>query len=564
MDKKLIIFLIGFSLFYFLYYQFVLVPMEKKARNHQAETSLPAEAQKPAPPPQVPEEAKKPAPEVPEATPSVPESAIVEEPIQTPEEAVREYKIETPLYIALFSNKGAVLKSFRLKGYLDDFGNPLEMVPQDNPELMPLKLEFPDPEMTGVAESGVFSVTGEDAVLSGKEEARLEFDLQSKAYGVHKSYVFQADTYLIESVMEGKKDGTYLPVRVSWSPGLESPQSYKKQTFLKPSRGLLNNGSDVKHLDAKDVSGLEKVGSTVRWAGVENNYFLAIFIPPGGSEYPADAYMSAIEPENKKLLHNVNMEILGLKAEPLPVSIFVGPKDYLLLKELGMDLQEAVDFGFFGPISKVLFFVLRYLYSFTKNYGWAIVILTVLIKIIFTPFTQMSFASMKKMQLMQPELKQVQEKYKNMKNDDPRKQNMNVEIMGLHKRYGVNPLGGCLPMLVQMPVLFGFYRLLSNAIELRGAPFALWLQDLSRPDPYWVSPLLMGVTMLLQQRMTPSTDPMQQKMMYIMPIMFTYISINLPSGLVLYWLLSNMLAIGHQYYFKKQQHLVPATANGKS
>lgn len=563
MDKKLIIFLIVFSVFYFLYYQFVLVPMEKKAREHQAESPPPVAApEEPVPAPQQ-ETVKTPAPEV--AAP-VSESASKEDVVEEagPQVAEREYRIETPLYIAKFSNRGGILSSLRLKGYLDDFGSPLEMVPQDSPDHAPLRMEFADPEMTRLAETGVFSVTGEDTALSGKEEAHLEFELNTKSCEFRKSYVFHAESFLIESVVEGKKDGVHLPVRLSWTPGLETAGSYKKENQVKPSRGLLNNGTDVKHLDASDVSGLEKVGSTIRWAGVENNYFLAIFIPPQDSEHPADAYMSAINPEDKKSLHNVDMKVLGLKADPLPLSIFVGPKDYLLLKELGMDLQEAVDFGFFGPISKGLFFVLRYLYAFTKNYGWAIVILTVLIKIAFTPFTQMSFASMKKMQLMQPELKQVQEKYKKMRNDDPRKQNMNVEIMGLHKRYGVNPLGGCLPMLVQMPVLFAFYTLLSNAIELRGAPFGLWLQDLSRPDPYWVSPILMGVTMLLQQRMTPATDPMQQKMMYIMPIMFTYISINLPSGLVLYWLLSNVLAIGHQFYFRKQQKLVPATTNGKS
>ncbi|MCI0445331.1 membrane protein insertase YidC, partial [bacterium] len=159
----------------------------------------------------------------------------------------------------------------------------------------------------------------------------------------------------------------------------------------------------------------------------------------------------------------------------------------------------------------------------------------------------------KKLQAMQPEMKKVQEKYAKMKNDDPRKQNMNTEIMALHKRYGVNPLGGCLPMLIQMPVLFAFYRVLSDAIELRHAPFALWIHDLSRPDPLFITPVLMGASMLLQQRMTPISDPMQQKMLYIMPIMFTYISKDLQSGLVLYWLFSNILGIAHQWYFQRQQ-----------
>jgi YidC/Oxa1 family membrane protein insertase len=299
------------------------------------------------------------------------------------------------------------------------------------------------------------------------------------------------------------------------------------------------------------------VGATVRWAGVENNYFIATFIP---LNQPADAFMKHVPSLEAPKIHEVEIILAGQKPEPLNVRLFIGPKDYYLLKQLGNGLEHAVNFGFFGPIARALFISLRKLHDYTHNYGWSIVLMTILVKIIFTPFTQKSFSSMKKMQLMQPELKKIQDRYAKIKTDDPRKQNMNAEIMQLHKRYGVNPLGGCLPMVLQMPVLFAFYSVLSNAIEMRKAPFGLWIQDLSRPDPYHVTPIIMGVTMLLQQRMTPSTDPMQQKMMYIMPIMFTYISFNLQSGLVIYWLLSNLLAIAHQYYFQRQQKQKMVTA----
>jgi YidC/Oxa1 family membrane protein insertase len=254
-----------------------------------------------------------------------------------------------------------------------------------------------------------------------------------------------------------------------------------------------------------------------------------------------------------KHVQDVRLFVAGQKAEPLHTTMFIGPKNFNILSKLGNDLESAVDFGFFGPVAKALFVVLHYFYKFTGNYGWAIVMMTVLVKIIFTPLMQKSFASAAKMQQMQPEMKKIQEAYAKLKNDDPRKQNMNQEIMQLHKRYGVNPLGGCLPMLIQMPVLIAFYSLLSNAIELRMAPFIGWIQDLSRPDPYYITPLLMGGTMFLQQRMTPVSDPVQKNMMYIMPIMFTYISFKLQSGLVLYWLLSNALSIAHQYYFQRTQ-----------
>jgi YidC/Oxa1 family membrane protein insertase len=353
---------------------------------------------------------------------------------------------------------------------------------------------------------------------------------------------------LIDIVAEAKAGSSPLPVRLLWLPGIEDSHGYKKKDIVKPSRAVVNSGSEVERLDPPKKTEFRKIGSTVLWAGVENNYFASIFIPVQAS----DAYMNGVK-EGSKDVHNVIFTMAQLKPEPYRLRMFIGPKDFLILKEIGMELENVVDFGFFGPITKALFFALRSFHKYTNNWGLAIVLLTIVIKIVFVPFMQKSFASQKKLQTMQPELKKIQEKYGKMKNDDPRKQNMNAEIMQLHKRHGVNPLGGCLPMLVQMPVLFAFYSLLSNAIELRHAPFAFWIQDLSRPDPLYITPIIMGGTMLLQQKMTPISDPMQQRMMYIMPIMFTYISLNLQSGLVLYWLLSNVLGIAHQWYFMQQQ-----------
>ena len=468
----------------------------------------------------------------------------------------RTVRVESPLYRAEFSTKGALLTSFRLKKYLDDHGQPLEMVPQEvSAGTLPLWLDLDDKEAARVANESVYTVSSEDITVSGNQTQTLEFTYSDGTHSYRKKFDFKADSYLINMLLSAEQAGQPLRLKVNWAPGIETVQSYRKADLLKPSRGVVNTGEKVEHLDAKEE--MQKIGTTVRWAGVEDNYFLAIFIPADSSAEPADAFLSRVGDAKKP--HHVSVMLAAHRAQPLNLVMFVGPKDYSILEPLGMDLKKAVDFGFFAPITKALFFTLRLFYNFTKNYGWAIVLITVLIKIIFTPFTQMSFASMKKMQQMQPEMKKIQERYGKMKSDDPRKQNMNTEVMALHKRYGVNPLGGCLPMLLQMPVLFAFYTLLSNAIELRGAPFALWLQDLSRPDPYWVSPIVMGATMFLQQRMTPSTDPMQKNMMYIMPVMFTYISLNLPSGLVLYWLLSNVLAIAHQYWFQQQQQkVVPA------
>jgi YidC/Oxa1 family membrane protein insertase len=561
MDRKLIYFLIGFAAFYVLYNKFILSKLPKPAEQSRPATSAPVtpgktEQPKPAqaqPQPQaVQQSPASPTPQAPVPTP------------QTPAEKEKAISVDTPLYHAVFSTRGAVLTSFQLKKYQDDHGQPLEMVPQETDQHHPLELQFDHKQLTDLANQSVYSVSPASVSVSGNSSAALQFTFSNGNDLFQNKFVFQGNSYLIRSEISAQQSQQNLPIKLTWSPGLETVQNYSKPSFLTMSRGLVNSGDKVEHLVPKDE--YKKIGSTVKWAGVETNYFLAIFIPQSTdtSRVPVDAYMARLV-DDKKQLHNVDVTFASQRSEPLKLTMFIGPKDYILLGELGMDLKDAIDFGFFAPITKALFFTLRKMYTFTHNYGLAIVLITILIKLIFTPFTQMSFASMKKMQQMQPELKKIQDKYAKMKSDDPRKQSMNTEIMALHKRYGVNPLGGCLPMLLQMPVLFAFYKLLGNAIELRGAPFVLWLQDLSRPDPLYITPLIMGVTMLLQQRMTPSTDPMQKNMMYIMPVMFTYISLNLPSGLVLYWLLSNFLAIAHQYYFQQQQKktavAVPAKAS---
>lgn len=547
MDKKLIIFLGIFFALFFAYQKFVIEPMVKK---HPPQ---PVAGSTPAPQPAAPSNkaGAPPAPGAGQLQPEAPPATAASQtgsPVQ--DAAVRTAVIDTPLYHAEFSNRGAVLTSFLLKKYKNDYEKPLEMVPQDDSmKVRPLALDFEDKAVAKIAQEGVYTLDRENLSLNGTESGSMEFSYSDGQRTFHKKITFRADSYLLGLQLQAQDGANQLPVRIVWSPGMEAFASYKNRNDLRPTEGLINTGEKVERKAAKKVEDFQKVGATVKWAGVENSYFAAIFIP----SKPSDAYLSQVGGDDK-VIHNLTFTLAPQHAGPQEVSVFVGPKDYLLLKDMGMDLEHAVDFGFYlAPIVKALFFGLRKLHTYTNNYGWAIVILTVLIKLIFTPFMQKSFASQKKMQAMQPEMKQIQDKYAKMKNDDPRKAQMNTEVMALHKRYGVNPLGGCLPMIVQMPVLIGFYRLLSGAIELRHAPFLLWLTDLSKPDPLFVTPVLMGASMLVQQRMTPVTDPMQKNMMYIMPVMFTFMSFKLQSGLVLYWLLSNLLGLLHQYLFQWQQ-----------
>ena len=237
-------------------------------------------------------------------------------------------------------------------------------------------------------------------------------------------------------------------------------------------------------------------------------------------------------------------------AGELPV--FIGPKDRDVLDGVHPQLWEAIDFGFLSPIVAPLHRTLKWINGSVGNYGWSIILLTVLINILIFPLRHKSVVSMRKMQELQPEMKAIQARYANLKATDPGKQKMNQEVMELYRTHGVNPASGCLPMLLTMPVLIAFYRLLSMAVELRGAPFTLWISDLSVQDPLYITPVVMGASMVFQQRLQPAgTDPMQQKIMMLMPVMFTVMFLWAPSGLVIYWLTSNIFNIGQQLVTNK-------------
>ena len=216
------------------------------------------------------------------------------------------------------------------------------------------------------------------------------------------------------------------------------------------------------------------------------------------------------------------------------------------MKAQGQGLEKALNLGWFAPIAKPLLYTLKYFYKYTHNYGIAIIIITVIIKILFFPLTHKSYKSMKDMQKLQPKMAELKEKYK----DD--RDTLNRSIMELYRTHKVNPLGGCLPMIVQIPVFFALYKSLMFSIELRHAPFMLWITDLSAKDPYYITPVIMGVTMFIQQKMTPtSMDPMQAKMMLALPVVFTFMFLNFPSGLVIYWLVNNILTIAQQSYINR-------------
>ena len=315
---------------------------------------------------------------------------------------------------------------------------------------------------------------------------------------------------------------------------------------------VLLNG---KRLEEFKISKVKKAGlfreftGEIRWFGFEDKYFLTSVIP-------------LETPETTLTIRRISSEIIRLVYDASPSRIeagtsagaeyliFSGPKELGTLKSVGYDLKRALDFGFFDIIAKPLLMAMNWIHSFTGSYGWSIIILTIFIKILLYPLTLKSFTSMKELQKVQPLMKEIQAKYK----ED--KQKLNQEMMRLYQEHKINPMGGCLPMLLQIPILFALYRVFYAAIELRHTPFHLvgtWLPDLSAKDPYFITPILMGLSQFVMQKMTPTPgDATQQKIMLIMPVFFTVLFLNFPSGLVIYWLVSNILSIIQQAYINRK------------
>jgi len=325
---------------------------------------------------------------------------------------------------------------------------------------------------------------------------------------------------------------------------LRSEKVEKKEVVSAFSSGCVPGCGTQKKTTIEPFETTEK--GDIKWFSFGGEYFTALLIPPQSK----DITLSVKGSEKNLLKADVISPPLSIppreKAD-VAYTIYLGPKDENRLKALGVAAEKLVDFGIFTIIAKPLLWFLRLTNKVTGNFGIDIIILSVLIKIIFLPLTQISFKSMKEMQKVQPEMNRLKEQYKNDK------ARLQQEIMLLYKRRKINPMSGCLPMLIQIPVFIALYNALQNGIEMRHAHFFLWITDLSAKDPIYITPLIMGATMVIQQKMTPTAaDPTQAKMFLLMPVMFTFLFLNFPSGLVLYWLVNNVLSIAHQYYLNKK------------
>ncbi len=412
-----------------------------------------------------------------------------------------------------------------------------------------------------VIESAVFKTVWQGGPIDVSEgDSQLMFSWVSpNGIVIEKTYRFIASSYLIGleiAIKNGSdrslKDSIFLGV-----PGLVDEKS-ARYAFEGPSAYI---GERLEEINVKDIEEKDTYTGNIFWAGHADRYFISCIIP----ESPVETKIKLFYDGNQAVTRYIHpMERLDPgKQVSYSFQCFMGPKSLKLLGSLGYNLNKAVNFGWFDILAKPCLIGMNFIHDMIPNYGIAIILLTILIKLIFWPLGTKSYKSMNDMKRIQPLMMEIREKYK----DD--KQKMNAEVMALYKTYKVNPMGGCLPMLVQMPIFFALYRMLYQAIELRHAPFIGWIKDLSAPDrlfhfnasiPFMQDPagipvltIIMGLTMYLQQKMSPSTgDPTQAKIMMLMPLFMTVIFINFPAGLVLYWLVNNILSIGQQYYIQKK------------
>lgn len=484
-------------------------------------------------------------------------------PAGQPVQGSREERIvlESAWARAVFSSRGAQLVSYQLKQHTGADGKPLEMV----------RARREGPYPFGLVERGGGGHPL-NAVLFASQAGRpgdAVFLYRGPAGSAEKRFRFNAQGLLEAEVRA--------PGQRGWSvllgPGARDFTPAELESRYLHRSGVADAGGKIEVFDPQEAEGpIALPAESLRWAGLQDNYYLTAAIPgeglaravlepllvePGpagaGSTFRPLPPPARITEDEKKLKLEFRL-LLEPSGDRLVLSAVLGAKEYDRLAALPYGLERAVDLGFFAFLARPLLAGLHWIHdNVVANYGWAIILMTVLIKILLLPLTHKSYVSMQKMQQLNPKMQAIRDRYKGKMRDKQGKPNveaqrkMNEEIMGLYKAEGVNPAGGCLPMLLQLPILFAFFNLLTAAVELRNASWILWIRDLSQFDPFYVLPLVMTFTQFIQTRMTPMTgDPMQRRMFQLMPLFMLFFFVWSPSGLVLYWLTNNILTIIQQ------------------
>lgn len=495
-------------------------------------------------------------------------------------ETVSDIVVETDLFTATFSNKGAGLKSFVLKKYNDDIKQPMELISnkvhQDigGSELYPFHFSpFEDEEGGFLMDINTrnFVYDGTPTITMGAGESKeivFKYASVEKNLSVEKRFIIKNGSYVLGIDYRFIKDGRIVTAPIVFGPDLENNIN-QNRVMQQDLRVGAFDGEDVRDKTFKSVDtepidqGVERgggsLGSQFAWAVYDTTYFAAMFKTRGKINY--HVLKERVIPEsaeNDKDATPVE-KLYSYIIVTNPQYVFLGPKDERILAEMGAtygfrDAGQAVAYGwsFFGAIARVMLKAIVWIQGFVPNVGWALVLFTIFIKILLFPLTYTSSVSMAKMQALQPKIKAIKKKYKNLKDPEQRKQ-MNMDTMALYKSEKVNPAGGCLPMLLQMPILFAFFRLLPISINFRHEPWILWITDLSVKDAFYVLPILMGLTQLIVTKMSPTSgDSTQKKFMYIMPVVMVVLFMSYSAGLNLYWFISNLLQIGQQHIINEK------------
>ncbi len=457
--------------------------------------------------------------------------------------------IDTPTYVARFSSRGAQLTSFTLKRYRSRDGQRLvELV---KPRVagsadFPFAVVSSNQAFAREANLGVYAVN--ESSSGGVRTLRYQLTTSNGAL-ITKTFTFPQEEAFSFAVT---LDNARIPYRITIGPGLRAlEQNEQDSQFITTGNPIYQQDGSFEEIVREEANPFQIIEPTPEFVGLEDNYFLTVLKPKTGSA--GEASFKRIElPVAGKDGKKRREVYAGLNAREGTVAgtAFFGPKEVALLEKYQLD--NTVKFGIFGFIARLLLSALKAIFTFTLNWGWAIVVLTAIIKVLLYPLQHKSIVSMKKMQKLQPKMVAIKERYKKAKTDPDQRQKMNMEVMKLYQVEGISPMSGCLPLLLQLPILYAFYNLLSHAIELRGAEFIGWIHDLSMKDPYYITPILMTITMFIQMQITPTTaDPIQKKIFMVMPFVMGWIFKEFPSGLVLYWLVQNILTIAQQMIMNK-------------
>jgi YidC/Oxa1 family membrane protein insertase len=506
------------------------------------------------PPPEPPKPGPKPAQSEPTAAePAKGQEAPQVQPVEAApvlsDSAERDVTFENDSVSAVFTTRGGALKSWRLKKYHDASRQPLELVPNPVPPGTPRQFTLSAEGPVGATLSQALYKPSATQVQVTTAPATLTFEYQdASGLSARKEFTFTPDApYLITLSATVTQSGREIVPTVHGGPGIGSGIVVSSMgMYSPPPQPIFTRDGKESRISTSDIPEHAAMDGAFGFVGVDDHYFLSAAVPGGQPLHVEYKPLDVPVPATETVAHFVEWSVRYPTA-PRNARFFLGPKDLDVLRAVDIDLTRSIHWGYFGWLAVPLLQALKWINGYAGNYGWSIVLLTVIINLAMFPLRHKSVVSMRRMQEIQPEVKAIQDRYAKLKMTDPARQKMNTEMMSLYRERGVNPASGCVPMLLTMPVLLAFYSMLSVAIEIRGAPFIGWIRDLSVHDPLFITPVLMGLTQLVQTKMTPTTaDPMQQKMMLFMPLIFMTMFIWAPSGLVLYWTVSNLWAIGQQ------------------